>query len=714
MSGTINIDKNLLSQESSPYLLQHANNPVYWHPWNKDALALAKQHNKPILLSIGYSACHWCHVMAHESFEDFETATVMNELFINIKVDKEERPDLDKIYQNAHSLLTERPGGWPLTVFLSPETQMPIFAGTYFPRQAKHGLPAFQSLLHQISEIWQSRQLDIQQQSTSLQSTYQHAYEASKPVDGEFNFAAIDIARNQIEKQFDPIYGGFSDAPKFPHPSIIEFSIKHWCHTQKNLQTDPRILHCALHTLEKMADGGIFDHLGGGFCRYSTDKFWMIPHFEKMLYDNGPLLSLYSQAWKLNSSLLFFNAATETANWVMREMQSPDGGYYSAQDADSDGHEGQFFAWSKAEITALLKRAANQDNISLTGTAYFKERFGLNLEANFEKYWHLHGHLSETALASKHNISNEDLHNQLQQIQQYLFHQRKHRLHPDTDTKILCAWNGLMIHGMAITGRLLGQPQYTESAKRSAYFLKNYCWKNNRLFASVKDGSASLNAYVDDYAFLIYGLLELLQNQWDNELYNWTLQLAEQLLSDFEDTNYGGFYFTSHQHEDLIQRLKSFSDDAIPAGNAIAALALNRLGYLSGKPRYIDAAKNCLKSAYTSITQTPISHCALLNALREHLTPPSILIIRSPVNEHSNNQIDYENNWQHVTQQYYLPDTLIYTIPNNQTPHSSLAGKIPGENNTAIAYLCEGFKCQKPIRTLPKLNTWLKNNSYRV
>ncbi len=714
MSKTINNNKNLLNQENSPYLLQHANNPVYWHPWNKNALALAKRHNKPILLSIGYSACHWCHVMADESFEDIETARVMNELFINIKVDKEERPDLDKIYQNAHSLLTERPGGWPLTVFLSPETQMPLFAGTYFPRQAKHGLPAFQSLLHQISEIWQSRQPDIQQQSSSLQSTYQHVYETSKPVDDEFNFTAIDIARNQIEKQFDPVYGGFSDAPKFPHPSIIEFSIKHWCHTQKNLQTDPRILHCALYTLEKMADGGIFDHLGGGFCRYSTDKLWMIPHFEKMLYDNGSMLSLYSQAWKLNSGLLFFDAATETADWVIREMQSPDGGYYSAQDADSDGHEGQFFVWSKAEMTTLLKNAVNQDNISLTGTAYFKERFGLNLEANFEESWHLHGYISETILANEHNINSEVLHNQLQQIRQYLFHQRKHRLPPDTDTKILCAWNGLMIHGMAVTGRLLGQPQYTESAKRAAYFLKNDCWKNNRLFASVKDGSASLNAYVDDYAFLIYGLLELLQSQWDNELYNWTLQLADQLLSDFEDTNYGGFYFTSHQHEDLIQRLKSFSDDAIPAGNAIAALTLNRLGYLSGKPRYIDAAKNCLKSAYTSITQAPLSHCALLNALREHLTPPKILIIRSPAVEHINNQINSEKNWQQVTQQYYLPDTLIYTIPNDQTPHSSLAEKIPGENNTAIAYPCEGFKCQKPIKTLSKLHTYLENNSYRV
>ena len=714
MSSKTMQNSNLLSKESSPYLLQHANNPVHWHAWNADSLLLAKQSSKPVLLSIGYSACHWCHVMAHESFEDIDTAELMNELFINIKVDKEERPDLDKIYQNAHSLLTERPGGWPLTVFLTPDTQMPIFAGTYFPKQAKHGLPAFQSLLHQISEIWQTRQTDIQQQSRSLQSTYQRMYEVSKPVDTDFNYAVIDIARNQVEKQFDPVNGGFSGAPKFPHPSIIEFAIKHWNHTRKNHQGDPRILHCALYTLEKMANGGIFDHLGGGFCRYSTDELWMIPHFEKMLYDNGPLLSLYSQAWKINSDLLFFDAASTTANWVMREMQSTEGGYYSAQDADSEGHEGKFFVWSQQEINSTLKQASQNNDVTSEAIELFKKRFGLNVSENFEGLWHLHGYVSETKLASKHNINSEALHRQLQQIRQILFQQREHRIHPDTDRKILCAWNGLMIHGMALAGRLLQKPQYTESAKRAAYYLKNHCWKNNQLFANVKDGKASLNAYLDDYAFLIYGLLELLQSQWDNELYNWTLQLADKLLTDFEDTDYGGFYFTSHQHEDLIQRLKSFSDDAIPAGNALAALALNRLGYLSGKPHYIDAAKNCLKSAWTTINQAPISHCALLNALSEYLTPPNILIIRSPATGQASSIIDNEKNWQQLTQQYYLPGTLVYTIPNDQTPHPSLADKGPGENNSQIAYPCDGFLCHQPIKSLPELKTYIENNSYRV
>jgi uncharacterized protein YyaL (SSP411 family) len=697
-------NKNLLNQETSPYLLQHANNPVHWMSWNKDSLALAKNTNKPILLSIGYSACHWCHVMAHESFEDQQTADVMNELFINIKADKEERPDLDKIYQNAHSLLTERPGGWPLTVFLTPDTRMPIFAGTYFPKQAKHGLPAFKTLLLQISEIWQSRKPDIQQQSSALQSTYQRIYDASKPTNEDFNPVAIDVARNQIEKQFDNINGGFSGAPKFPHPSIMEFALKYWSHTKKINQADPRILHCAIFTLEKMANGGLFDHLGGGFCRYSTDELWMIPHFEKMLYDNGPLLSLYSQAWKINSNNLFFDAASETANWVMREMQSAEGGYYSAQDADSEGSEGKFFVWSKDEIQSLLEDAKQQSDIKPQFIDSFKERFGLNLSENFEGLWHLHGYIAESTLANKHQLDETELHKQHKLIRSYLFKHREKRIHPDTDTKILCAWNGLMIHGMSVAGRLLDKAEYTESAIRAAYFVKNYCWKDNQLFASYKDGKSTLNAYLDDYAFLIYGLLELLQSQWHNELYSWTLELADKLLSDYEDTDYGGFYFTRHQHESLIQRLKNFSDDAIPAGNAIAAYALNRLGYLSGNQQYINAAENCLKSAWNSINQAPISHCALLNALSEYLTPPNILIIRSLAKD--------EKNWGLLAHKYYLPCTLVYNIPAQQTLHPSLVEKTA--ENTSRAYPCNGLQCQKAIENKADLQTYLQNNSYRV
>jgi uncharacterized protein YyaL (SSP411 family) len=697
-------DKNQLAKETSPYLLQHADNPVHWLSWNEASLALARKSNKPILLSIGYSACHWCHVMAHESFEDQQTADIMNELFINIKVDKEERPDLDKIYQNAHSLLTERPGGWPLTVFLTPDTHMPIFAGTYFPPVAKHGLPSFTNLLQQISQIWRSRKTDIEQQSQALQSTYQRIYQASKPGDTEFNRAVIDIARNQIEKQFDSVNGGFSGAPKFPHPSIIDFALKHWSHTKRLNQADPRILHSAIFSLEKMADGGIFDHLGGGFCRYSTDELWMIPHFEKMLYDNGPLLSIYSQAWKINGEPLFFDAACETANWVIREMQSTEGGYYSAQDADSEGSEGKFFVWSKQEINTLLDEATDNSEITAEAVELFKQRFGLDKSENFEGLWHLHGYQQESALAIKHELDKAHLHHQFQLIRRQLFTQREKRIHPETDTKVLCAWNGLMIHGMSVAGRLLEQNQYIESATRSAYFIKDHCWQSNQLFANHKNGKATLNAYIDDYAFLIYGLLELLQGQWDNELYEWMLELADKLLTDFEDSEYGGFYFTSHGHESLIQRLKSFSDDAIPSGNAIAVYALNRLGYLSGQQKYIEAAENCLRSAWSSINNSPVSHCALITALGEFLTPPDIVVIRS--------QHEDAKDWSALTQRYYLPFTMVYNIPAEQTPHATLRSKTAAEQS--LAYPCSGKQCHNPIKNLLELEKHLRNNSYRV
>ena len=702
--GKIHKPTNLLSNESSPYLLQHADNPVHWMAWNQASLDIARELDKPILLSIGYSACHWCHVMAHESFEDPDTAAAMNELFVNIKVDKEERPDLDKIYQTAHSLLTERPGGWPLTVFLTPDTHMPIFAGTYFPPKAKHGLPAFKNLLLQISDIWQSRRNDIEQQSNALQSTYQRIYQSSKPEKTGLSHAVIDIARNQLEKQFDSVNGGFSGAPKFPHPSIIDFALKHWSHTRRSNRDDPGILHSAIFSLVKMAEGGIFDHLGGGFCRYSTDELWMIPHFEKMLYDNGPLLSLYSQAWKINAETIFYDAACETADWVIREMQSSDGGYYSAQDADSEGSEGKYFVWHKDEISNLLNDYIKNNNIEPAVIELFKQRFGLDNNENFEGAWHLHGYQQTKTLAEKNGLDPEELNRHFRSIRRHLFDIREKRVHPDTDTKVLCAWNGLMIHGMSVTGRLLDKPEYVASASRSAYFIKQHCWQNNRLLASYKNGEARLNAYIDDYAFLIYGLQELLQCQWDNDLYEWMLQLADKLLSDFEDSEYGGFYFTSHDHESLIQRLKSFSDDAIPSGNAIAVYALNRLGYLCGDQRYIDAAENALRSAWTTIKHSPVSHCALLTALNEYLSPPDILIIRSNTTD--------PGDWSSITQQHYLPFTLVYDIPADQAPHTSISGKRASDSN--IAYPCSGRQCHNAITGQAELKNYLRNNSYRV
>ena len=457
-----------------------------------------------------------------------------------------------------------------------------------------------------------------------------------------------------------------------------------------------------------MADGGLFDHLGGGFCRYSTDELWMIPHFEKMLYDNGPLLSLYSEAWKITDNPLFFDAASETANWVMREMQAADGGYYAAQDADSEGHEGRFFVWQKDELETLLSEShINHDTneiIQPDSIELFKQRFGLDRSENFEGMWHLHGYLKESELASKTEQSEALLHQQFKLIRQHLFQQREKRIHPGTDTKVLCAWNGLMIHGMSRAGRLLQQSHYIESAYSAACFIKKQCWTGDQLYASFKDGKASLAAYLDDYAFLIYGLLELLQSRWNNELYGWSLQLADKMLEEFEDADYGGFFFTGHHHESLIQRVKTFSDDAIPSGNAIAVYVLNRLGYLSGNTHYIVAAERCLKSAWTSIEYAPVANCALLTALNEFLNPPDTLIIR--------HQSQSSDDWPTLASRYNLPFAQIFCIAADEEMHPTLKDKAASNSN--LAYLCSGTKCGEPMKTTDELESYLRNNSYRV
>jgi uncharacterized protein YyaL (SSP411 family) len=509
------------------------------------------------------------------------------------------------------------------------------------------------------------------------------------------------MARNQVEKQFDGVNGGFSGAPKFLHPATLEFAIKYWSHTSKSNTGDKQILYCAIFSMEKMANGGLFDHLGGGFFRYSTDELWMIPHFEKMLYDNACLLPLYSQAWKISQTPQFLDAANHTANWVIREMQSPEGAYYSSQDADSEGIEGKFFVWSKNEINYALDKVTTNSNSTPVSTEIFKQRFGLDQPANFEGKWHLHGYQPVAVLASKYQMEEETLHNQLQLIRKHLFDCRETRIHPGTDTKILISWNGLMIHGMAIAGRLLDKPEFTQSAIRAAQYLKNHHWINKRLYSGT--GDSRHNAYLDDYAYLIYGLLELLQNRWDHKLYQWTLDLANQLLTDFEDTEYGGFYFTSHQHESLIQRLKSFGDDALPSGNAIAALSLNRLGYLCGEQRFIDAAGQCLKSAWSLLNQSPVSHCAMLTALNEYLSPPDIVIMRTTAKD--------AKHWQSIVKDYYLPFTMIYAIPAGQTMHTSLAEKVSGD--TSLAYPCSGMVCRSPIESIDELRKYLRNNSYR-
>jgi len=666
---------NRLAEATSPYLQQHARNPVDWWPWCDEALALAREEGKPILLSIGYSACHWCHVMAHESFEDPETAAVMNELFVNIKVDREERPDLDRIYQSAHQLLSQRPGGWPLTVFLAPDDQMPFFAGTYFPDQPRHGMISFRDLMQRVHAAWREQQDAIRTQNQALAEALGHL----NPESGESAAAALNreplaAARRELAESFDATHGGFGRAPKFPHCTSIERLLRHW-----TLEPgDSQALHMALFTLERMALGGVYDQLGGGFCRYSVDDRWMIPHFEKMLYDNGPLLSLYADAWRASGNPLFRDVCEETAAWVMREMQSPEGGYYSTLDADSEGEEGRFYAWTPDEVRAEL----DAEEYSV-----FSLYYGLDRAPNFEGKWHLHTFLDRDTLAARAGHDAPRVRQLLDSARQKLFLVREKRVRPGRDDKILSSWNALMIRGMASAGRFLDRPEWIGSAERAVDFIRDTLWREGRLLAVYKDGKAHLPAYLDDHANLIEALLELLQARWRGQDLSFAVELAEVLLAHFEDSDAGGFFFTADDHERLIHNPKPLGDDSLPAGNGIAARALMRLGWLLAETRYLDAAERTLRLAWPHMTRLPYGHCALLNALEEYLHPAEILVLRAGSERLAR--------WRAELEAEYLPRRLVFPVPPDAALPPALADKaLSGEG---VIYRCVGTHCEAPV-----------------
>ncbi len=683
---------NRLAQTTSPYLLQHAHNPVDWFPWGAEALQLARQQGKPILLSIGYSACHWCHVMAHESFEDPETAAVMNELYVNIKVDREERPDLDKIYQSAHQLLAQRPGGWPLTVFLTPDDHAPFFAGTYFPPDPRHGLPAFKDLLRRIEGVYRERETDIRRQNDSLMEALGSLNPQQTSADGSLNDQPLNLARQQLEGSFDARRGGFGQAPKFPHVTNIEHLLRHWATSKGAGHDDSQALHMATFTLQCMALGGIHDQLGGGFCRYSVDDSWMIPHFEKMLYDNGPLLALYTDAWQATNDPLFRRAAEGIAAWVMREMQSHEGGYYSSLDADSEGHEGKFYVWDPDEVKSLL--AAEDYRL-------FARHFGLDRTANFEGRWHLHVYRDLEALGKEFGLVPEEIQQSLDRSRQTLFAERERRIRPGRDDKILTSWNALMIKGMARAARVLGHEDYLDSAQRALDFIRNNLWRDGRLLATCKDGTAHLSAYLDDYAFLLDALLELLQTRWRREDLDFANRLANVLLERFADQDQGGFFFTADDHETLIHRPKSLGDESMPSGNGVAALALLRLGHLLGELRYVEAAERALKIAWPSLEKLPYAHGTLLMALDEYLNPPQTLVIRA--------EGAALKTWQTLANRHYAPSRYCFAIPSDEQGLPGLLGdKAP--KGEAVAYVCTGTTCAPPVTELAVLEAELSRS----
>ena len=661
--------QNRLAKETSPYLLQHADNPVDWYPWGDEAFALARETGKPILLSVGYSACHWCHVMAHESFEDDATAALMNELFINIKVDREERPDVDKIYQTAHQLITQRGGGWPLTMFLDGDDQRPFFGGTYFPNEARYGMPAFGDLLTKIASYYADNRDDVRQQSARLLDVFDRIEPAPAGDDKILDDAPFAKARATFEQTFDREFGGFGSAPKFPHPTTIDRLLRHWRATANDAEPDVEALFMAALTLARMAEGGLFDHVGGGFYRYSVDQQWQIPHFEKMLYDNGPLLAIYSQAAIATGETLFVAAANATADWMLADMRDANGGFYATRDADSEGHEGLYYLWDPDEARELIG-----DDFEV-----FARRFGLDQAANFEGRWHLTVRAQVT----------EDETEAIERAKQRLLDRRVSRVAPGRDEKQLTSWNALAIRGLAIAGRALERPDLIDAATDAVDFLRRELIQDGRLLASFKDGQARFAAYLDDHAFLLDAVLELLQSRWNSAHLEFAGQLADLLLEHFEDKDNGGFWFTANDSEQLIHRSKPLADEAVPSGNGIAAFALQRLGFLLGDTDYLAAAENTLRAGWRAVDEYPHGHVSLLAALEEYLQHPEIVVVRGAADE--------VGRWRDSAAKVYAPRRLVFAIPEDETGlPGALADRKPVDGET-VAYRCVGTHCELPV-----------------
>jgi hypothetical protein len=654
---------NRLADETSPYLRQHADNPVDWYPWGEEALQLARQLDKPILLSVGYSACHWCHVMAHESFEDAEVAALMNQHFINIKVDREERPDIDQIYQTAHNMMSQRSGGWPLTMFLTPD-QEPFFSGTYFPKTPRYQLPGFGDLLVRVAEFYRARKQDLVEQNRQLMQAFARSVPAPSPVITA-NAECFQLGFDQLKSNFDFEHGGFGTAPKFPNQADVAFLLR----LGAEGKLEPQAM--ALQMLRSMAAGGIYDQIGGGFCRYSVDERWAIPHFEKMLYDNGQLLCLYADGWQISKDRSFVRVMEETVEWLLREMRSPQGAFYSSLDADSEGEEGKYYVWQPEEIKALL----TPEEFSVASSCY-----GFDRAPNFE------GHAWHAYRAAEPVARDEAL---LNSARAKLLQAREQRVRPGLDDKILTSWNALAIKGLARAGRVLGRPEWIAAAQQAVDFIHNKLWVYERLLATCKDDVAHLNAYLDDYAFLLDALLELMQAEYRPVDMGFAEDLAEALLEQFE-SEAGGFYFTSHSHEVLIHRPKQGYDNATPSGNGIAAIALQRLGHMLGEARYCEAVERSLKAFDSIMLHNPAACPNLLAALDEYLNPPTLVILRGPVPDMAK--------WRQQLDQYYLPQVICLSLP--AMPEALPATLSRPITQVVNAWVCHGVECS------PAVNDW--------
>ena len=668
---------NRLIKETSPYLLQHAHNPVDWYPWGEEAFTAARSENKPILLSIGYSACHWCHVMEHESFENEDIARLMNENFVSIKVDREERPDLDQIYMNAVQMMTHH-GGWPMTVFLTPEG-VPFYGGTYFPPEDRYNMPGFPRVLISMTEAYRERPEDVEQTGASIIAELNRlslARESNEPL----NQALLDHAFRGIAKSYDRVNGGFGGAPKFPPAMTLEFLLRVY-HRTGNQEA----LDIVANSCRKMADGGIYDQLGGGFHRYSTDAKWLVPHFEKMLYDNALLSKLYLHYYQLTHDESARGIAEGILDYVAREMTDANGGFYSTQDADSEGEEGKYFVWSTDEIAFVLDKE---------DSALFLVYYDVTQGGNFEGKNILNVTRTLEDVAAKVNVTPEHLRQSLERSRRRLFELRENRVKPDRDEKILTAWNGMMLASFAEAAAILDREDYLEIARRNARFVFDNLRRDDLLLRTYKDGTAKLNAYLEDYSFLSDGLLTLYEATGELEWFEATLAITNKMVEEFWDDQDGGFFYTGRSHESLIVRSKDYFDNATPSGNSVAAEVMLRLAALTDNNDYRRMAVTILRLMADSLRRYPSGFGRALCALDFYLgTPKEIAIIGDydlPQTRLLRNSV-----WQP-----YVPNKVVAQTAPGDSRNSELIPLLrdrPLVNNGPTAYVCEHFTCSEPV-----------------
>ncbi len=669
---------NRLKDATSPYLQQHANNPVDWYPWGDEALETARREDKPILLSVGYSACHWCHVMAHESFEDPETAAIMNHNFVCIKVDREERPDLDDIYMQATLMFNQGSGGWPMTVFLDPQGR-PFHAGTYYPKTDRYGMPSFRRVMASVLDAYHNRRDQVNDIANQVAEGLQRVGALDAGDDSYLNPGLLEKAYNGMVRNFDPINGGLTKGqPRFPSPMNLEFVLRTYAHTRL-----ARASEIVSFSLRKMAHGGIYDQIGGGFHRYSVDERWLVPHFEKMLYDNAQLSRLYLHTWQATGDAFFKQIAVEVYDYILREMTAPDGGFYSTTDADSEGEEGKFFIWTPDEIRVVLTPEEAD-----TAIAYW----GVTAEGNFEHRNILNVPVDDDVIAAKLGITIDELRRRIESAKHKLYATRTHRIHPGRDEKILTAWNGLMLASLAEAARTLNRDDYKQAAIRNAEFLLTNLYHDGRLLRSYRAGQSNFNGYLEDYANLIEGLLELYQTTYESRYFETAQALTEVVLAHFAAPG-GGFFDTSDDHEALITRPRNLQDNATPSGNSLMAKVLVKLTAYTGDGRYDDAARGILRQLLAAMEQYPTAFGEALNAADLLIRGiKEVAIIGSPTDQNTQSLLSVINSdfRPNLVSALSAQDVGETAVPMLLAYRSYVDGK-------PAAYVCEHFMCQRPV-----------------